>query len=207
MQQDGNFVLYSTTGAQWATNVWNHPGSRLVMQDDRNLVIYDSNDRPIWATGTGIAQQPAPTHQIRVQTPKQNIGWGKLMQTTATQYRDGRLQISTFTQNDNWIGGLRGRVLVVVVDAQGRAICVSDDHACTTRCSVPDFSCASYGTDLFADTFPEPIGRYAARLDIYQAEVPSFVDLRQKTIDAIRAAKDIGGVATDLKTAITSLFG
>lgn len=207
MQQDGNFVLYSNTGAQWASNTWNNPGSRLVMQDDRNLVIYDPNNRPIWATNTWIPQQPPSTQPIRVETPRQNIGWGKWMQTTATQYRDGRLLISTFTQNDNWTGALRGRVLVVVVDAQGRAICVSEDHACTTRCAVPDFSCASYGTNLFTNTFPEPIGRYAHRLDIYQAETASFVDLRQKTIDAIKALKDIVDVAADLKNAIIKLFG
>jgi MIR domain len=50
MQQDGNFVLYSTTGAEWASGTWTFPGSRLVLQDDRNLVIYDPNNIARWAS-------------------------------------------------------------------------------------------------------------------------------------------------------------
>ena len=50
MQQDGNFVLYSTTGAEWASGTWTFPGSRLILQDDRNLVIYDPNNIARWAS-------------------------------------------------------------------------------------------------------------------------------------------------------------
>jgi hypothetical protein len=213
MQQDGNFVLYSATGPEWASGTQMYPESRLILQDDRNLVIYDRNNTAWWASNTAMAQQPPPaepprpTAPLEAETEWQNIGWGKSMHTKATQYRDGRLQLRTSTKNDNWTGGLRGRVLVIVVDAAGRAICVSEDHACTTRCSVPDVSCASNGTDLFTDTFPEAIGRYATRLDIYQAETPSFVDLRAKTIEGIKAVKDIVDVAADLKAAIALLFG
>lgn len=204
MQQDGNFVLYSTTGPQWASGTHMYAGSRLILQDDRNLVIYDANNTPRWASNTWIPQQARTTEPVRAATPRQNVGWGKWMKTNATLYRDGRLQVSTFTQNDNWTGGLRGRVLVVCVDAAGRAIWVSRDFVCTTRCSVPDFSCASYGTDLFAEAFPEVVGRYTHRLDIYQAETPSFTNLRDSTIRAIRDLRD---VAKELKDAINSVFG
>src|SRR5918993_5681408 len=54
MQQDGNFVLYSTTGAEWASGTWTFPGSRLVLQDDRNLVIYDPNNTARWASNSKL---------------------------------------------------------------------------------------------------------------------------------------------------------
>ncbi len=204
MQQDGNFVLYSATGPEWASGTHMYPGSRLVLQDDRNLVIYDPDNTPRWASNTWIPQQPRPTEPVRASTPLENVGWGKWMKTDATLYRDGRLIIKTFTKNDNWTGGLRGRVLVVGYDVAGRAILVSQDHACTTRCSVPDLSCASYGTDLFSEAFPKVFGRYTTRLDIYQAETRSFVDLRAATINAIRA---LGDIAQELKDAIKAVFG
>jgi hypothetical protein len=48
MQNDGNFVLYSpANNPAWASGTDGHPGSRIVLQDDRNLVIYDLNSQPL----------------------------------------------------------------------------------------------------------------------------------------------------------------
>jgi len=47
MQNDGNFVLYDGSHtAIWASNTYQkgRPPYRLIMQDDRNLVIYDANN-------------------------------------------------------------------------------------------------------------------------------------------------------------------
>jgi len=58
MQNDGNLVLYARTGAIWFSGTWDNMGSRLALQDDCNLVIYDggsiynSGGSPIWATYT-----------------------------------------------------------------------------------------------------------------------------------------------------------
>jgi hypothetical protein len=168
----------------------------------------------LWAA-TPTTEEPEPeptptpppvqtTEPLQADTGLVEIGWGKKMRTTATLYRDGRLVASTYTQNDNWTGGLRGRVLIVFMDTAGQAIYVSQDFACTTRCSVPDFSCASRGTNLFTEQFPAVIGRYTQRLDIYQSDAASFADLRQRFIDGIKALKDI---AVEVKNAITSVFG
>ena len=56
MQGDGNFVLYNEHNgqAQWHTGTWGNPGARLVMQDDRNLVIYGPDDGYLWDSGTDI---------------------------------------------------------------------------------------------------------------------------------------------------------
>ena len=54
-QPDGNLVVYYTTTpglqeiAVWDTNTQGHPNARLVVQDDGNVVIYDSNNRVLWA--------------------------------------------------------------------------------------------------------------------------------------------------------------
>jgi hypothetical protein len=201
MQDDGNFVLYSpANNPAWASGTHDHPGSRIWLQDDRNLVIYDPNSRPLWASNTWI---PTTTPATPVQVSKnEEVGWGKRMETKVTLYRNGQLAVDSFTKNDNWTGGLRGRILVVCVNAAGRAHWVSRIFECTTRCSVPDFSCASYGRETFLDNFPEPVGQYTDRLDIYQADNVSFVDLRNRTIDFIKAAGDI---AAEIKAQLDRL--
>jgi hypothetical protein len=54
LQGDGNVVL-SHKNPDWAP-VWDTggpgPGSRLVMQPDGNLVLYDDAGHPVWASGT-----------------------------------------------------------------------------------------------------------------------------------------------------------
>lgn len=53
-QTDGNFVVY-TKGtprrAVWSSGTGGHPGARLRVQDDGNVVIYDGS-QAIWNTGT-----------------------------------------------------------------------------------------------------------------------------------------------------------
>jgi len=54
MQRDGNFVLYSSQGnAIWSSGTWQGGSSHyvLVLQNDRNLVIYGPSR---WATETNI---------------------------------------------------------------------------------------------------------------------------------------------------------
>lgn len=55
-QPDGNLVVYWSTQssplqeiAVWDTNTAGHPNARLVVQNDGNVVIYDSNNRVLWA--------------------------------------------------------------------------------------------------------------------------------------------------------------
>jgi hypothetical protein len=53
MQQDGNFVIYDSAGvSRWDTGTWDNPGSKLVLQDDREVVILSPNNRRLWAWGT-----------------------------------------------------------------------------------------------------------------------------------------------------------
>jgi hypothetical protein len=52
-QEDGNFVVYDSSGSPvWASGTWRQ-GAYLAIQDDGNVVIYNANNRPVWATNTG----------------------------------------------------------------------------------------------------------------------------------------------------------
>ncbi len=51
MQGDGNFVLYTPSGARWSTRTGGQNGAAIAMQTDGNLVMY-KNGSPIWNTGT-----------------------------------------------------------------------------------------------------------------------------------------------------------
>ena len=54
MQGDGNLVLYrnSDGAALWASNTNGKGGSRVIMQEDGNLVIYKSTGESVWASNT-----------------------------------------------------------------------------------------------------------------------------------------------------------
>ncbi len=90
----------------------------------------------------------------------QEGGAEKQITTDITLYRDGTLVCDVFTRNNNWFGCLRGHVLVVVYDEDRRAIWVSQEMVCATRCSIPDPSCASWGRETFTQKAPQAVGTY-----------------------------------------------
>lgn len=52
-QADGNLVLYGQDEDYgWDSKTDNNPGSRLIVQDDGNAVIYRPEGTPVWVTGT-----------------------------------------------------------------------------------------------------------------------------------------------------------
>lgn len=208
MQGDGNFVLYSAVGfPAWASGTDGRGGDRLVLQNDRNLAIYTPAGEPVWESHTAIAQAPPPpppppppagvAYPMPVQVPvhanpgRLEVGWGKFMTTDATLYRDGRLVCDVRTENSNWTGGLRGRLLVVGVDLRGNACWVSQEMWATTRCSVPDFSCASTGRETLSEAWPAEAARIVDHLDIYMGDAASFVDLRKAVTEAIKTAGEL----------------
>lgn len=52
MQTDGNFVVYSSGTPRWSSGTSHYPGSRLLLQSDGNLVIYDNAGVARWSSGT-----------------------------------------------------------------------------------------------------------------------------------------------------------
>jgi len=65
MQDDGNLVIYSSSGSPvWSSHTPNQgsPPYRLDIQGDRNIVLYDATDTPLWAsvtTTTAICAEPS----------------------------------------------------------------------------------------------------------------------------------------------------
>lgn len=125
------------------------------------------------------------------------------MVTDALLYRNGILTVQTASSSGHWTEALRGHVFVIVVDDQSRAIWVSKDFRCTTRCSRADLTCTSGGMDTFTENLPEIVGRLAQRLDVYQYEEGGGGDhYRRNLINGIHNLQD---VAQELKDAIRNL--
>ncbi|WP_028067092.1 hypothetical protein [Solirubrobacter soli] len=135
-------------------------------------------------------------------TNSQDIGSGKHMTSTATEFRNGLLTVDSYAKNDNWFYGMRPKTLVVAVDNMGRAIWVSQVFNSATVCGVTDPTCASQRRETFTESFPDAVGHYTADLRIYHADSPNYIDLRNRTIDAIKATGDI---AQEIKDVLNQL--
>jgi len=56
---DGNFATYKNNAKRWSTSIsGNWPNSKIYMQLDGNLVIYNSLDAPTWASNTYWGSDP-----------------------------------------------------------------------------------------------------------------------------------------------------
>jgi hypothetical protein len=98
-----------------------------------------------------------------------DVALGKIMRTTATLYRDGRLIVKISTSCKNWFIGFAGRALVAIRDADANAIGVTEQLRCSDRGSLFDWSRPCDGDDVFTLEFPPEIARRAVGLDIWQS--------------------------------------
>jgi hypothetical protein len=194
MQTDGNVVLYNDFNyVGWSPNIYGKGGDRLVVQDDRNVVVYTSSGAPVWATDTWVRPAPRPMGEI-VHRDTAEVGWGKKMDTEAKLFSDGTLLVSTKSSCMAPFSGLKGRVLVVAIDAQSRVIWASQTLYCQTMCALFDPSCPSVGTDTFQEKWPEKIGELAVRLDVFQSDNAIYDRMRQairETLEFINEIKDV----------------
>lgn len=91
MQNDGNFVVYSTWNNQaiWNTPTYGANNARLVMQWDDNLVMYNDQNQWIWRTDTQLPSEP----KIKSRLVMQNDGNLVLYQggRAAWSSREGKL--------------------------------------------------------------------------------------------------------------------
>lgn len=204
MQDDGNFVLYNPSNIPiWATGTQGNPGAQLILQDDRNLVLYKAGQPSVasalWSTNTVYSTPPAEIHYHE----EQEVGALKWITTDTTLYRDGTLGIDAFARCSNLFSGLRPHILVVFYDSSRRAIWVSNEYIMATCCSLFDVSCASWRRQTFLEKYPEVVGRYTEGIDVYHADGESFVNLRDQFLRAIRESKE---VADEIKAAINAYY-
>jgi hypothetical protein len=191
MQNDGRLVLYHGAGFPILDlgMSGDHPNARLVLQDDGNLVIFDQHDNQLWTSNTSATAAAAASPVVEHESTY--VGRDKYMDTTARLYRDGTLAIETYTRNEAWFEGLRGKVLVLCIDGRGNAHWISLVYNAPTRCAAGDPTCAHEGRSIWYEKFPEPVGQYTERLDIMQAEDPNYPDVRARLVDFIKATEDV----------------
>jgi hypothetical protein len=191
MRSDGQLVLSHNSGIPtWAAGVsGNYPKSRLVLQDDGNLVILDQHSNQLWARNPSVAIKGLAREVVASEYTE--VGDHKYMDTKATLYRNGVLIVDSYQKSDNWGAGLRGQILVLCIDGNANAHWISPVFVCPTRCSATDPTCASRGRVNFQANFPEPVGQYTERLDIYQADNPNYVDYRTRWIEVIKNTGEI----------------
>ena len=109
MQDDGNLVLYNSTGATWALNSQGvtdrGPGPwRAVMQTQGNLVVYDSTGTARWSSGAFDGE--GPEYELRIGVGDTHSfaifkdGAQYWSSDGATQRQTHRCTLSTFTAVD-----------------------------------------------------------------------------------------------------------
>ena len=121
----------------------------------------------------------------------EEVASDKYMTTKATLYRNGKLMVEVYTDNDNFWHALRGHVVVVVSDKDGNAIGGTEELSCSFRGSSSGWESSS-GTDTFSLQLPEDVARRAAVLDIYQKDGRSPGNRLQKFMHALEV---VAGVA------------
>ncbi|WP_155523998.1 hypothetical protein [Nodosilinea nodulosa] len=132
---------------------------------------------------------------------RETVGNRKVMETSATLYRNGFMVIETLTDCNNWTEGLKGRVFVVCIDSLGRAIWVTKEYKCTTRGSKFDVTCPRKGKDNFQETVPEVVAQMTSSLDIVQDDGP----INNWREQLRRQMNDLVDVEQGLKQAYNSL--
>jgi hypothetical protein len=118
-----------------------------------------------------------------------NVATNKEMHTKASLASNALLTIETFSKSREKFQALRGHVIVVCYDVAGRAIWLSQDYQCTTRCGTWD-ACASSGTDVWIEDFPDQVGNYTTHLDIVHSD-EGLGDARKTFITAINQSAEI----------------
>jgi len=141
---------------------------------------------------------------MTVQASEQgDVARKKFMSTKATLATNGLLTIETYSKSSAKTEALRGHVAIVVYDANGNAIWVSEDHGCTTRCGTWDPSCASSGTNSRFVQFPQQVGQLAASLDIVHDD-EGFGNMVGNTR---RAIKESTAIAGEFKALASQIWG
>jgi hypothetical protein len=123
MQQDGNFVIYDSAGvSRWHTGTWDNPGSKLVLQDDREVVILNPNNRRLWTWGTGLPRVEVPNVQelpIRRAVPE--IRAAGLEEDLQGDCSGGNLTTGAWVQSQSPEGGS-----LVLLGSTVELVCSSD---------------------------------------------------------------------------------
>lgn len=126
-----------------------------------------------------------------------NVGNKKRMDSTAYLHKDGKLFVDSWGRTTHKFEGLRGRVLVVVLDSAGRAIWVSHVYWNPTLCATWDPSCPSAGMTTHFESMPAAVGAHASGMRIHMYNGVNLTSLRARIIDGVKASGDIAQAVKD----------
>ena len=132
---------------------------------------------------SGKTNEGLQTYPI-VASKREEVASDKYMTTEATLYRNGRLVVDVYTDNDNFWHALRGHVLVILRDKDGKEIGVTGELSCSFRGSSSGWESSS-GTDIFTLQFPEEIAGRVVALDIHQKDGRSPGNHFNKLVNAL----------------------
>ena len=125
MQSDGNFVCYDQFNrAHWATGTNGRGGTRVVLQDDGNLVIYTSGGSPVWASNTWHDWSPVSTN-----TDNLHLDTGEWMSSVASISSSGLISGHTRIWTTNELSGFHGSAFPVLLDSADNIIWPSNIDA------------------------------------------------------------------------------
>ncbi len=191
-QNDGNIVLYNSVNyVGWSPNIHGKGGDRLVVQDDRNVVVYAPDGRAVWHTDTWIRDAVPNTPRELSYSEESEVGWAKKLRTDVKLFRDGTMMATTKADCGAPFSGLRGRVLVVAIDAQGRVIWASKTLSAQTACALFDPSCPSSTTTQFQEKWPELIGQHTVRLDVFHSDNGIYDRFRDSIRETIKTIAEL----------------
>jgi hypothetical protein len=123
MQRDGNFVLYDSAGvSRWDTGTWDNPDSKLVLQDDREVVILNPNNRRLWAWGTRQREVVVPdVREWSIRQAEPEIIAAELEPDLQGDCSGGNLTTGAWVESQRPQGGTRvlvGSTVVLVCSSE-----------------------------------------------------------------------------------------
>jgi hypothetical protein len=136
-----------------------------------------------------------------------DVAFAGEMNTTAKLYPNGFLSVECASRTRAAFSGLRGRIVVVCLNANREAHWISQVFACPTRCSLFDPTCASQGTDAFFQGLPEPVGRLTESIDIINFDEAKFGQWRDQLNQAREFIQNSQTIAQEIKVIANLISG
>jgi hypothetical protein len=207
MQADGNFVLKDTANTPvWESGTSDHPDSKLVLEDDRNLIIQGSDGNILWDSLTQVIGPSSAVGRPVSASKSEYVGNGRWIDTQAMMYSNGYLAVNSYTKNTQWTHGQRTRIVILCVNALGEVHWVSSVFACLAYCGKADPTCPSEGRNTFINKFDEPVGRLTEQLHIYHFEDVDPTPFRDQWVRNIRDAAAFGtAISEEIKPLLEKL--
>lgn len=138
------------------------------------------------------------------------VAKGRRISGSAILYKNGLLDLKVSTKTSMAFYGMKGRVMVLFIDNQGRCIYMSDVFRCTTLCSTTDPKCkSSINDEPFNQQLPQSVGENTASIRFQYGDEMNFSNIRKtmgNIMNAYVEAKQIvGPLATDITKLVSTL--